>query len=234
MVIDFHSHILPGIDDGSSSVEESIEMLKLSAQQGITHMVATPHFYAHNDTPDRFLRRRREAELKLREAMEGIEGLPEISVGAEVRYFRGISQSDAIFRLTIEEKSCILIEMPEVLWADYMYQELEDIWNKRKLIPIVAHLDRYISPLKTHGIPERLLELPVMVQANASFFLKSSTARLACRLLRQEKIQLLGSDCHNLDTRRPNLGPAVRTIEKRLGPDALAWIKSQEALVFTG
>lgn len=45
-IMDFHSHILPGIDDGSASLEESIAMLRMEAEQGITHVIATPHFYA--------------------------------------------------------------------------------------------------------------------------------------------------------------------------------------------
>ena len=57
-VIDFHSHILPGIDDGSKNVEESLQMLRMMAKQGITHVVATPHFYPQHDTPESFLKRR--------------------------------------------------------------------------------------------------------------------------------------------------------------------------------
>lgn len=227
MVVDFHSHILPGIDDGSASVEESIEMLKLEAQQGIRHVIVTPHFYPQNDNPEAFLKRREQAALRLREAMASEQGLPEITLGAEVRYFRGISHSDVIYQLTIGGKRCILIEMPEVAWTGYMYQELEDIWNIHKIIPIIAHVDRYISPFRTHGIPDRLAELPVVVQANASFFLRSSTAGMAIRMLRQDKIHVLGSDCHNLSTRRPNLGDALLTIEKRLGHDVIDRVNQQ-------
>ena len=66
-IIDFHSHILPGIDDGSRNVEESIALLRKEAEQGITHVIATPHFYPQHDTPERFLKRRNEAETVLRE-----------------------------------------------------------------------------------------------------------------------------------------------------------------------
>ena len=68
--IDFHSHVLPGIDDGSSGVKESIAMLQSMARSGITHVVATPHFYAQYDSPERFLKRRGESEARLREEME--------------------------------------------------------------------------------------------------------------------------------------------------------------------
>ena len=57
-VTDFHSHVLPGVDDGSASVEESLAMLRLAAQQGIRRVVATPHFYPRYDDLERFLERR--------------------------------------------------------------------------------------------------------------------------------------------------------------------------------
>ena len=57
---DFHSHILPGVDDGSTSVEESIAMLRMLSRQGVSHVVATPHFYPNYDDPEQFLRRRKD------------------------------------------------------------------------------------------------------------------------------------------------------------------------------
>ena len=54
-MIDFHTHILPGIDDGSHSTEMTKEMLRREAQMGVTHVYATPHFYAHRSNIGRFL-----------------------------------------------------------------------------------------------------------------------------------------------------------------------------------
>ena len=223
-IVDFHSHILPGVDDGSKSLEMSIDMLKMMAKQGIRHVVATPHFYPQHDTPERFLARRKEAEITLREELKKHPDLPSLSLGAEVYYFPGISESDGISKLTIDGKRCILIEMPEGPWTDAMYRELEGLYVKRGLIPIVAHLDRYIGRFRTYGIPRRLAQLPVLVQANAEFFLERSTASMALRMLKQGKIHLLGSDCHNLTSRKPNLGAAVNLIRSQLGPRAIAEI----------
>lgn len=220
-IIDFHSHILPGIDDGSDSLEESIALLRMEAEQGITHVVATPHFYPQHDSPERFLRRRKEAELRLREEMRRHEGLPKLSVGAEVYFFSGISESDIVNQLTIAGKRCILLEMPQSPWTDKMYREMEALRSRQGLTPIVAHVDRYIGPFRTHGIPARLEQLPVLVQANASFFLKGSTRPMAMRMLKNRQIHLLGSDCHSVDYRPPRLGSAVEQIRSRLGEDAL-------------
>ena len=216
-IIDFHSHVLPGIDDGSSSVEESIAILQVMASQGITHVVATPHFYAQYDDPERFLKRRSEAETRLREKMENYTDLPRLSVGAEVYYFPGISDCDSILQLTIDQKKCIMLEMGSPPWDGSTFREIEGIYTKLGITPIMAHVDRYISPLRTYGIPQQLQKLPVLVRANAGFFLRRSTRNMAMRMLRKGQIHLLGSDCHDLERRPPRLGDAVGFIRSRGG-----------------
>lgn len=228
-IIDFHSHVLPGIDDGSHSLEESIAMLRMEAEQGVSHVIATPHFYPRHDTPEDFLRKRREAVDLLREEMKKHSDLPALSVGAEVYYFPGISNSEVMAELTIDHKKCILIEMPTPPWSDAMYRELEGLYTKQGLIPIVAHVDRYIGRFRTFGIPQRLAELPVLVQANAEFFLQKSTSAMAFRMLKRNGIHLLGSDCHNLDSRKPNLRAALELIERRMGSAPLAAIQESQA-----
>ena len=220
-MIDFHSHILPGIDDGSKSLEMSIQMLRMEAQQGIDRVVATPHFYPQYDTPESFLRRRAEAESTLREEMRKHTGLPALSVGAEVYYFSGISDSEQISELTIDQKRCILIEMPSSSWTESMYRDLEGLYVKRGLIPIVAHIDRYIGSFSNHRILNRLERLPVLIQANAEFFLERHTSSLALRMLKKDGIQLLGSDCHDLTSRKPDLEGALDLIRRRLGEEVL-------------
>ena len=227
-VIDFHSHILPGIDDGSASLKESIELLKIEKQQGINCVVATPHFYAYHDTPEQFLQRRARAEKMLREEMSRYDDLPQLRIGAEVYFFNGISDSDVISELTIDQKRCILIEMPASPWGESVYRELEALYVRRGILPIVAHIDRYISRFRTFGIPRRLSELPVLIQANAEFFLNRSTASMAIRMLKHDGIHLLGSDCHDLKTRKPNLGDALERIRERLGEDVLERINEYE------
>ncbi len=227
-VVDFHTHILPGIDDGSSSLEQSVAMLQKEKEQGIGHVVATPHFYAQHDKPEQFLEKRAAAEQALRQKLLQYPDLPKLSVGAEVYYFSGIGDSDIISELTIDQKRFILIEMPMPPWSERVYRDLENIWIKQNLVPIVAHVDRYISPFHTFKIPERLEKLPVMVQANASFFLEKRTRRMALRMLQQGRIQLLGSDCHDLSDRAPNLGAAIEIIQQKLGPDIFSYIQAQE------
>ena len=229
---DFHSHILPGVDDGSKDVEMSVAMLRTLAEQGVDRVVATPHFYPRRDDPVRFLERRREAADRLREAISGETGFPEMVLGAEVYYFPGISHSDVLQSLTIAGKKGILIEMPPAPWTESMYRELENIHTMQGLLPIVAHVDRYIRPLRTFGIPGRLAELPVLVQANAEFFLQRSTRNLAMKLLRQGQIHMIGSDCHNLTDRPPNMAGAICEIRRCCGEEILKKLRDLEDVVF--
>lgn len=225
---DFHSHILPGIDDGSDSVETSLAMLRMQAEQGIRRVIATPHFYPRYDSPEEFLDRRDRAEELLRQASAGQPDLPEVIVGAEVYFFRGMSQSELLSRLTIQKKHCILIEMPPAPWPEDVYSELERIRADRGITPVIAHIDRYIRPFRTFGIPQRLEELPVLVQANGDFFLKGSTSAMALGMLKAGQIHLLGSDCHNLSDRKPNLGPAGERITRKLGENVQSRICEYE------
>lgn len=227
-IVDFHTHILPQIDDGSASVKESLAMLRMEAEQGVMRVVATPHFYAQVDAPKPFLERRAAAVERLRSAMEAFPELPQVSVGAEVHYFPGIGDADILSELTIDNGRYVLIEMPMSVWTDKMYRELENIHAHFGLTPIVAHVDRYISPVQTYGIPERLAELPVLIQANASFFQRFSTKRMALRMLGEGQIHLLGSDCHNLKDRPVNIRQAIDLIEKKLGQEAIARINDLE------
>lgn len=225
---DFHSHILPGIDDGSSSVEMSLCMLQRLAEQGITRVVATPHFYPHRDRPELFLARRAQSMAQLQQAMEGYTGLPQVILGAEVYYFPGISRSEILPRLAIGDTGCILIEMPHAHWSEDMYAELENIRLQHGLIPVIAHVDRYMTPMRQHGIPERLAQLEVLVQANGSFFLHRRVRRLAMKLLQADRIHLLGSDCHDLTHRGPNLDRAVDAIRQALGEAPIERLRQHE------
>lgn len=231
MTTDFHSHILPGIDDGSSSLQMSVAMLRAMARQGITRVVATPHFYAHRDTPQAFLERRNRALQQLQQALEGEKDLPRIIPAAEVYYFAGMSASESLPSLTIGHTPYVLVEMPEAPWTRSMYRELENIRIRQGLIPVIAHIDRYITPTRQHGIPAALENMDVLIQANAGFFLDWRKRRLAFKLLQRDGIHLLGSDCHDLTDRPPNLDRAMAAIERKLGKAPLERIGQYEAYI---
>ena len=221
MIVDFHSHILPCIDDGSSSIEMSLEMLREEAKQNVKAVILTPHFYPHRDRPEKFLERRNKAYQLLKDEADKQNDLPKLILGAEVLYFSGIHHFEGLKDLAIEGTNYVLIEMPMPPWSKQMFHELSEISSNLGITPIIAHIDRYIQPFKTHGIPEKLENINCLVQANASFFEDKWSKMLAYKLFKEEKIHLLGSDCHNLDDRKPNMANALMKIENKFGKEAI-------------
>ncbi|MCD7783981.1 MAG: capsular polysaccharide biosynthesis protein [Oscillospiraceae bacterium] len=218
-MIDFHSHILPGIDDGSKSVEESCRMLRESFMQGVSQIVATPHFYAEDNSPKKFLERRERAYKKLEPSLDS--DMPEIFLGAEVKYFEGISRSDDVSLLKIEGTDLILLEMPFMAWNQRIVSEVIELASGRHTKLILAHIERYFR----YGAEKYLDDFyrnDILIQANAESFIGGKFAtRKVMNMLRDGKIDILGSDCHNMSSRRPNMGDARKEISKRIGNNML-------------
>lgn len=220
-MIDFHSHILPGMDDGSRSVEESLEMLKASAEQGVDILCSTSHFYAHRESPESFIKRRGHAIEKLQPFLT--DDMPEILYGAEIQYFEGICNADGLNDLKLQGTDILLIEMPFSKWTDRMLDDVYCLGRDPHTIVMLAHIERYLSWNRTSVLAD-LHENGVVIQSNASFFLTWKTRRKAMSLLRRGLINVLGSDCHNSTSRTQEIGPAREMIENKCGADTLNWI----------
>ena len=110
-MIDFHTHVLPGIDDGSRGTDMSMQMLETSYNYGIDVMVATPHFYIRHTDVEGFLRHRNDSYRALmHKAKSRNTPIPDIRLGAEVFYFTGISALEDLDKLCIEGTKYLLLE----------------------------------------------------------------------------------------------------------------------------
>lgn len=208
-MIDFHCHILPQVDDGPDRLSESLTLLRRSWQQGVECMVSTCHFYAGADYPKQFIQRRNTAFRRLREAtLRDAEAYPVVILGAEVLYFPGISEAQDIEMLTIGSGGAILIEPPMAPWSETMLDEIVQLGENLHCKPVIAHVDRFMGMLGDKRLIDRVLERELLVQVNAEYFLDPRTVRSAVHNLEKGKIHLIGSDCHNLTNRAPNLGLA--------------------------
>jgi protein-tyrosine phosphatase len=230
-MFDFHTHILPGVDDGSKSVGTSLKMLQMSRSQSVDGIVLTPHFYADQDTPQRFLRRRAKSADLLGQELGRLQRCPVLLLGAEVHYFHGMGRSTDLEQFCIGNSNLILVEMPFQSWSSRVLQDVEEIHDRLGLQVIIAHIDRYLSMESAEDV-EALRDAHTMFQANAEFFLQRSSRRKAIKMLERQEIQLLGSDCHNLTSRAPNLGQAVEYIEKKLGNSALDSVNALSKAMF--
>lgn len=222
-MIDFHCHILPGIDDGSQSVEESLEMIRAQTQQGIDTIVASSHFYADQRSPASFLERRSQAWEKLRAALP--EDAPRILLGAEVLYFPGMSRSEELMGLCVQGTNLLLLEMPFISWPEHMIREVRDLARSRRYTILMAHIERYYFKQDV-SVWDSFLDEGIQMQSNAEFFLPFRTRGKALKLLREGRIHVLGTDCHNMDARRPRMDEAVKIIRKRLGSETVSEIDS--------
>jgi protein-tyrosine phosphatase len=216
-MLDIHSHILPKFDDGSKSSEMSLEMLRKSAEQGVTTIVSTSHFYADSEDPAHFLARRAAARDHLRPKLTG--GEPDILYGAEVLYYPGLSHSSEIASLAIEGTSLILIELPFVSWSENLFDELLTFQYHTKLHIVLAHVERY-QDIQKRGVYDRLFEQPFYFQCNAEAFAYRRSRKLAMKLLDSGRLHFLGTDCHNTTDRAPNMDEARKVIEKKYSPAA--------------
>lgn len=213
-MIDFHSHILPKMDDGSKSVEESIEMLSMLNHQGVDRVIATSHFYPNHEPLERFLERRQVSFEKLNEALT--DNCPQISLGAEVRFYDGISRLKGLEELRICGNKLLLLEMPFSKWTDYTVKELVELSCSSEYVIVLAHIERYMSFQKA-GLFESLRENGILMQVNASLFKGYFSKKSAFKLFDKGLIHFIGSDCHNLSDRPPNIEIAYNAIEKKLG-----------------
>lgn len=215
-MLDFHSHILPGMDDGPETLEESLSMLRESFRQGVDLMVSTSHFYAMDEYPAEFLRRREASAKQLKDGLlYSAEVYPEFILGAEVLFFPGISEAEDIRKLQIGRSGCILIEPPMAPWTDDMLDEIRQLGQNFDLTPVIAHVDRYMTSLQDNSLLDRVLKRDLTVQVNGSYFLNPKTQKNALKNLKAGKIHLIGSDCHNLDYRPPNLGMVRNFVRDR-------------------
>ncbi len=220
MRVDYHSHILPFIDDGAQSVEESIAVLRQSRLQGVELILATPHFYIEDvQSVHKFLHIRKHAYKKLQAALsaESPDEVPQILLGAEVLLTPEIPYLEDLEKLCIEGTNLILLELPFQPWSEWVYRALFYIISERNLQPIIAHLDRYISINKNNL--HYILSMEVYIQINADSICNYFLFRQIKKWYRDGIPLLIGSDVHNCTSRQTYFGKATKKILRAFGPD---------------
>ena len=223
-MVDFHTHILPGIDDGSDSIATTKQMLEMMREQNIQTIVATPHFAPQTESVEDFLERRQRAVEEITPFLEEINLIP----AAEVKYCRNISKIEGIEKASIGDLGYILVEMTYREWNRQVIDDVIAIMDNTGLVPILAHVDRYWDNT-TKNYFERLLDAGVLMQLNVSSLEGFWDRRKFIKLIKDGKIHFLGSDCHNLTKRSPILKSGFDILAK-YGLTSL--IESNEETVF--
>ena len=190
-IVDFHAHILPNADHGSSSLDMSLAQLELAARHGIKHVVATPHFYPERHSVDEFITRRDQAYRELMDAVSADH--PSVTLGAEVLICDGIERLERLDELCVFGTKILLLELPFSVFKP----EYRD--SVRRLIKlgygvVLAHVDRY-SP----DTIETLAEEGVFMQLNAHALCGAGVPGDIKRWILSGQVVALGSDIHQVD-----------------------------------
>ena len=233
---DTHTHILPAMDDGAASVEESLKLLSALALQGVNQVAATPHFKpSTNESIDSFLARRNESEALLRQAMEGRTDLPQLHIGTEVTLSVELSQFEGLEKLCYKNGNFLLIELDPLTVDSWIPRALYDISNRLLLTPVIAHIDRYLGDVSPKLI-EEIMKLNCPVQFNGYALAKFNKRRQLLKIMNRhpDTIFVVGSDCHNIHLRPPAMDVFEKKAMKHLGEDFFDEICENSRLMLTG
>lgn len=231
---DFHSHILPGMDDGAQNTHMSVEMLKKLYDDGVETVVLTPHFYRKDENISCFLERRAASYEKLCDAVEGMENCPRLLLGAEVYFYPSLSSDPDFGKLSVEGTDYVLLELPFEHFYHNFFSGYSKFINNCSQKLILAHIERYTAFGNTGEEFEQLLNFGKAVcQLNCSsaaemgLFGKRKTAKL----IKDGFISVLGTDAHNMDNRPPLFGKAENKIISKFGQEEFSRICRNSAAI---
>ena len=192
--IDFHAHILPGADHGSSGIEEALNQLALIRNAGVDTVVATPHFYPNRHRTQQFLRAVDSSAEKL---AAHLSDAPRVCIGAEVLYCDRLDTMEHLETLCIRGTNILLLELPLDIWNRDLFETVECL--TKRFCVLLAHVDRYVRFQQ-----EELLELLMLgayAQINADALFSFIERRKLLPLLETGRIVALGSDLHHPNKR---------------------------------
>ena len=230
-MIDIHTHILPGMDDGARDVQTSLTLLRMEAAQGVDTVVLTPHFYRDREESAHFLARRERAARALADAVLALpegerKALPRLVLGAEVAWVPNLADWSELPKLCLGPSRHFLLELPSRPWTEQLINQLYELPGRTGLTPVLAHIERYLKGQKPEHL-DAVLSLGVPVQVSAEPLLHLTQRGVVLKLLRSRRAQLLASDAHDPTSRPPNLGSAMAVVRRKLGSGAVKSLAAQ-------
>lgn len=215
--LDIHSHILPAVDDGADSIETSIVLLEMLAEQGVTDVVATPHFYPDIDNIEEYTELITKAYSDLITGIKN-KALPNVFLGCELRYFNGIGKSRAIKQFVISGTNYLLLELPYgAPITKTVLQDIIDINEQQGLIPILAHIERYYRVPGYKKLLKLISDGTALAHINAGAVVAKETLRLCEKLIKGGYVSFIASDTHSPEHRPPQIKDALTILSDKMG-----------------
>ena len=216
---DVHTHIVPGVDDGSDSLEESLEMISQMREQGVLNIVATPHY------PDGKTEKIKDAFDMLKKSVEDKYPDMKLYLGNELLNGPGVIEAlKNKTALTIADTKYILVEFLPGDSERKIYNALRE-YILAGYIPIVAHVERYEALHKNYDFLDEIINLGAYIQINTESLVGGLFDRRAayCRkLLENGYVHFLGSDCHGAERRKPLMKGAIEKLKPEFVNSKLA------------
>lgn len=217
-MIDTHLHILPGVDDGPQTIEESLALARVLVQEGVHAAIATPHY---NDEFPRYSSREIQARVADMQQVLHRHAIPlRLFAGHEVLIKPGLIEDIERGNVCTLNGGCYLLLE---LWNNAWLPETERVIFELRaygIVPIIAHPERYRAIQQDPTRLATLVQQGVLAQLTAGSLAGmqgNTTRRCAETLLKRGLIHCLASDAHDLRKRPPNLKPALQCAEKLLG-----------------
>lgn len=233
-MIDIHCHILPGIDDGAQSVEDALAMAKEAVTQGITTIIATPHYNSkYSNDKAAILAKAAELNRSLSNAQIPLTILPgqEIRISGEM-----IEEFDAGKLLPLAETSYLFVELPSGHVPRYTERVLFDLQMKG-LIPIIVHPERNSEIMENPDLLYSFVKNGALTQITASSLtghFGKKIKKFSEQLIQADLAHFIASDAHNITTRSFKNAEAFAVVEKKFGIDAVMYLQENAALLASG
>ena len=218
ILLDIHSHILPFVDDGARDLKESLEILAMMKADGITDVIATPHFYPDSDNLYDYKSQIQEAYRFLCAAASD-KNLPHIILGSEVLYYRYIGISNSINQLCINGSDYLLLELTDDCITNSFFEDITNLKNKSGIIPIIAHIERYYKAPSFRKLLKFIKNENILTQINAPSLFHPNYRKISEKLIKKGFVTYLATDAHSVDKRPPKMKEALNYIADKLGPE---------------
>lgn len=229
--IDTHTHILPGVDDGASNAEQSLAMIKTAYDEGVRKIILTPHYGLYHEGC---------CAAKLQSVFEELKNAVlsykdlELYLGNEIFYGpETVSALQEGKALRIADTDYVLIEFHTTEEYSAMEKAVQSL-VRAGYRPILAHAERYAALRKSTDYASELVYFGARIQINSATLLKGaldSEFRISKKLIKEDLVHFLGSDCHDNKIRRPQMREAAEKLHKMAGDGRAERILCENAML---
>ncbi len=224
-ILDIHTHILYGVDDGAADLNDSMRLLTEEWEQGVRKVVLTPHYGPKFGHPDPNMLRRRFQEI-CREAEKFFPEL-QLFLGSEL-YYQNTTVDDlkAGKALTMNETKYVLVEFGIGDSFSRIERAIQD-FVYAGYIPIIAHVERYENVFGKLNFLQEFIKAGAYLQVNANSFTGNffdKRTKFCKKLLKNDMVHFIASDCHDLRNRCPNMAEVSADVDERILFDHPSWM----------